>query len=138
MSAAALEVASVAALTVVERPRCPHDLNDEEAEVWSSVVDRLPADWFPEETHPLLSQYCRHTIQSRRIAELIEKATSDIDPETKQPTLSIKDYDRLLKMQERESRAIASLATKMRVSQQTTYDKSRKKGSADTRKPWQT
>jgi hypothetical protein len=39
------------------------------------------------------------------------------------------------KMAERESRIIASLATKMRISQQTTYDKRRKNGPAGPA-PW--
>lgn len=128
-SAAALAVASVSIVATMERPKCPHDLSDEESEIWWSVVNRLPADWFPDETHPLLAQYCRHVVQSRRIAELIERASGD-------PDLAISAYDRLLKMQERESRAIASLSTKMRISQQTTYDKSRKKGTTVPRKPW--
>lgn len=130
VSAAAIEIAPLA-VQAIHRPTAPHDLTDEETEVWASVVNRLPADWFPDETFPLLGQYCRHAVQARRIAEWIEKATSD-------PALAVKDYDRLLKMQERESRALASLATKMRISQQTTYDKSRKKGeSSGPRKPWE-
>jgi uncharacterized damage-inducible protein DinB len=136
-SAAAIEIAPHA-IQAMHRPQAAHDLTDEETEVWFSVVNRLPADWFPDETLPLLRQYCRHAVQARRIAEWIEKATSDLNPKTKQPTLTVKDYDRLLKMQERESRALASLATKMRISQQTTYDKSRKKGTeTGARKPWE-
>ncbi len=123
-------MAIVSPVSAIERPNCPHDLNDEESEVWFSVVNRLPADWFPRETHPLLIQYCRHSVQARRIAEWIEKASAD-------PELVVSAYDRLLKMQERESRALASLATKMRLSQQTTYDKSRKKGDVGPRKPWE-
>ena len=50
--------------------------------------------------------------------------------------LDIVSLDRLLKMQERESRAIATLATKMRLSQQSTYDKSKRKPLMG-KKPWQ-
>lgn len=128
VSAAALAIAGPAGL--IERPKVPHDLNDEEAEVWFSVVNRMPADWFGSETYPLLSQYCRHVIQSRRVAELIEQLTGG--------KFEIVDYDRLLKMQERESRAIAALAGKMRISQSTTYDKSKKKGPVISLKPWET
>jgi hypothetical protein len=129
-SAASMEFASVTALEVIERPACPHDLSDEESEVWFAIVNRLPADWFPIETHPILSQYCRHAVQARRISELIEKATGD-------PELSVTDYDRLLKMQERESRAIASLATKMRISQQATTNHRGNKKQVSPRKPWE-
>lgn len=48
----------------------------------------------------------------------------------------IEEYDRLLKMQEREGRAMSSLATRMRITQQTTYDKSKKK-PVTGKKPWE-
>lgn len=129
-SAASLTVAKVSPVETVERQRPPHDLSDEEVEVWSAVVNSEPADWFSPGNVPLLSQYCRHTIHARRIAELIERATAD-------PELAVSAYDRLLKMQDRESRAIASLATKMRISQQaTTNHRGNKKPNA-ARKPWE-
>lgn len=129
-SAASLTIAKVSPVETVERQRPPHDLSDEEVEVWSAVVNSEPADWFSPSNVPLLSQYCRHTIHARRIAELIERATSD-------PELAVSAYDRLLKMQDRESRAISSLATKMRISQQaTTNHRGNKKPNA-ARKPWE-
>lgn len=136
-SAASLSVATVARIETIERPNCPHDLNDEESEVWFTVVNRLPADWFPAETHPLLIQYCRTVVQSRRVAELIEKATSDIDPDTKEPTLSVAGYDRLLKMQARQSATVAMLATKMRISQQATTNHRGNKKQVSPKKPWE-
>lgn len=114
----------------VERLTAPAQLSKEEADVWRAVTNRMPADWFTPETVPLLTQYCRHTVRADRVAEMITLAEVD-------PDLGLKEYDRLLKMQDRETRAIAALATKMRISQQSTYDKSKRKGSAG-RKPWQT
>lgn len=137
ISAAALSIATPAPVEVVPRQRAPHDLIDEECEVWAAVVNNEPADWFSPSTVPLLAQYCRHVVQSRRIAELIEQATGHIDRKTRQPTLTVEDYDRLLKMQERESRAIASLATKMRIAQQSTTNHRGNKTPAAARKPWQ-
>lgn len=129
-SSASLAVKMMEPLQVIPRLRPPHDLNDEEVEVWSAVVENEAADWFAPSNVPLLTQYCRHVIQARRVGELIERATSD-------PALEIQDYNRLLTMQERESRAIASLATKMRVSQQATTNHRGNKQSAPTKKPWQ-
>ena len=74
------------------------------------------------ETHDMLAQYCRHVISSRHVADLIEMLTA-------QEVFAAKDYDRLLKMQEREGRAMSALATRMRLSQQSTYSKDRKKGT---------
>src|SRR5262245_1162934 len=121
-SAAELDT-MVAVIDAVERPKCPHDLGDEEAEIWFGIINRMPADWFPTEKHPSLTQYCRHAVQARKVAELIDRASSD-------PNLEIGDYVRLLRMQGHESRAIAMMATKLRISQQTRYDKSRKMGYA--------
>jgi hypothetical protein len=136
-SAAALLLPSPATIERVERVRPPHGLIDEEVEVWAAVVSAQPADWFTSATVPVLAQYCRHVVQAKRIAELIERATSHVDRKTKQPTLTVKDLDRLLKMQERESRAIASLATKMRVTQQATTNHRGNKKASVARKPWE-
>jgi hypothetical protein len=127
-----------AAVQVVERQRPPHDLSDEEVEIWAAVVATEPADWFSPSTVPLLAEYCRHVIHARRVAELIERATSDIDRKTKKPTLVLEDYDRLLKMQERESRAVAMLATKMRITQQSTTNHRGNKRPNVARRPWET
>lgn len=129
-SAAALQVAAPAAIETVARQRAPHDLSDEEVEVWAAVVNTEPADWFSPSTAPLLAQFCRHVVQARRVAELIERATSD-------KQLRVKDYDRLLKLQERESRAIATLATKMRIAQQSTTTHRGNKRPSAARKPWE-
>lgn len=128
-SSASLSVISSSGVEVVERLRPPPELNEEQAFEWMAVVNRLPADWFGRETQGLLAQYCRHVVAARRVASLIAQAEADEE-------CSIKDYDRLLKMQEREGRAISSLATKMRISQQSTYDKSKKK-PGQARKPWE-
>ena len=130
-STAAREIAHLAgSVASVQRPDAPYDLTDEQADEWRAIVNRLPADWFPREAWPLLAQHCRHVVNSRRVAQLIAAAEGA-------KSLDIEEYDRLLKMQERESRCIASLATRMRISQQATYDKSRKKGSGGVSKPWE-
>ena len=128
---------TVGPVVVVERQRPPAELTDEEVEIWAAVVDCEPSDKFSPATAPMLAQYCRHVVQAKRIAVLIERATSDIDPETKQPTLSIEDYDRLLKIQERETRAISSLATRMRISQQATTNHRGNKKPIAAKKPWE-
>lgn len=127
-SAAANEIAAIGKLETVQRPDAPYDLTDEQVDEWRAVVARLPADWFTRETHALLAQYCRHVVRARRIAQLIDQAEKS-DP------FDVKEYRDLLRSEEEQSRAIASLATRMRLTQQTTYDKSKKK-PATGRKPW--
>ena len=125
-SGAALEVATV---TAIARPDAPYDLTDEESEEWWAVVNALPADWFRRETHGLLTQYCRHVVRARRVAQLVHDAE-------KQKNIDVEAYDRLLKMQEREGRALSSLATRMRITQQATYDESKSKGKPAVKRPW--
>lgn len=126
-SAAELSVAAHV-VQVVPRPVAPSELTDEQAAEWEAIVSRMPADWFTRETHGLLVQYCRHVVQARRIAQLIER----------QDGYDIGEYDQLLKMQEREGRALSSLATRMRITQQSTWSPQKGKGStAPDRKPWE-
>lgn len=142
-SAAELAVIGPSGIETVRRPEPLEELSAEQAAEWRAVVNRLPADWFPRETHGLLAQYCRHVVSARRVAEMIAALEGELSQEVEAGQDKVaamlgatKAMDRLLKMQEREGRAISSLATKMRISQQSTYDKSKKKPVAG-RKPWE-
>jgi len=129
-SAASLTVVATAGVETVRRPEPPSELTDEQAHEWRRIVNRLPADWFPAETHGLLIQYVRHLVASRRVAQLVAALEGSDEFDTD-------EYDKLLKMQEREGRALSSLATRMRLTQQSTFDKERDKGTKGRRKPWQ-
>lgn len=119
-SSAELSVVKLEGGKVIERPLPPADLNDEQTFEWQRIVGSLPADWFPSETHNLLAQYCRHAVASRHIGQLIDNLEAG--------EFDIDDYDKLLKMQEREGRAMSSLATRMRMTQQATYHPEKSKG----------
>lgn len=128
--AVALESVNHSGIQAERRPEPPVDLTPEQAAEWLEVTERTPADWFPRSTWPLLAQYCRHVVAARKVGSLIEshEAGSDLDLDV---------YDRLLKMQEREGRALSSLATRMRISQQSTYDARKSKaGKNPVNRPW--
>jgi hypothetical protein len=113
----ASELAVVPTLSTA-RPIPPDDLTERQADEWRRIVGRLPADWFPAETWPLLAAYCRHIVQARRIADLVNSF---------QPTWAGEDgglerLNLLGKMQDREHRAMANLATKLRLTNQSRYD----------------
>lgn len=129
VSAASQEVAKVGKIEAIERPDAPYDLTDEQAGEWWAVVNRLPADWFPRETHGVLAQYCRHVVTARRVAQLVAACEAETD-------LDLGQYDQLLKMQEREGRALSSLATRLRITQQATVSAKAKKPSA-VKRPWE-
>jgi len=129
-SSVAMSLVTPQSLHAIERPLPPHDLNDEEVEVWQSIVSQEIADWFTAATQPLLAQYCRHVVHARRIAELIDHT---IHSAKEMPW--IEEYDKLLRIQERETRAMTLLATTMRLTQQSSrHDKSRKTQVLNT--PW--
>jgi len=136
-SSASLQTVSIDCKSV--RPTAPDCLTTDQAEVWQSVVKSMPADWFGAETHPLLSQYCRHVITARVVDKLIaERAAGELD---------LKLYNRLLIMRARESAALTALARTMRMTQQSRIDPKtagRRVGSMprvglphETRPPWE-
>jgi hypothetical protein len=128
-SAAALAVVT-GTVETIQRADAPYDLDDEQADEWRKIVARLPADWFPSETHAVLAQYCRHVVAARRISQLIRA-------ELENEKLDLGAYDTLLKMQERESKQIGTLATRMRITQQSTMRVETLKKPKQVAKPWE-
>lgn len=116
----------------MKRPDPPSELTPEQAEVWVSVVSTFAADYFRTEMHPILVQYCRHVVQARRVAQLIQAMES-------RDELDIDAYQKLLKMQDTESRCIASMGTKMRLTQQATVNAKVQKPTVlgAAKKPWE-
>jgi hypothetical protein len=131
VSAAALSIVPTGnVVSIVPRPEPPLELTDEQATEWRAVVSRMPADWFPRETHGLLCGYCRHVVSLRRVSQLIAAAELN-------PVLDVDLYDRLLKMQEREGRALGALATRMRITQQSTIRAEQAHKPSEMRHPWE-
>jgi hypothetical protein len=130
-SIAALTAKSQAtAILIVQRPDAPYELTDDQADVWRRVAEDLPADWFTPKNYDLLAQHTRHVINARRCASLIEQ-------EMKRKSLDLKEYDNLLRMQERETRAILATMTQMRTTHQSLYDKKIKLDGKKVSKPWE-
>lgn len=129
-SAAELAVVASDGVKAIERLRPPSDLTDEQRAEWMAVVNAHAADRFSREQVPMLVAHCRHTVAQRRIAQLIEQAE-------KAEEFDVNEYDRLLKMQERESRCLASLAVRLGFAYSTAYEKRPPKGGKTTAKPWE-
>lgn len=131
-SVAALSISNkTAVIERVQRPDAPYELTDDQAAVWHRVANDLPADWFTPKNYDLLTLHCRHVVEATRIANLIEQ-------EMKQRQIDVKMYNALLKMQERESRAIMASMTQMRTTHQSLYDKKIKLDATKRNKPWET
>jgi len=133
---------SAASLSVVVgsidgRPQAPDDLTSEQKAIWERVVANEAADVFKTAAlQQLLKEYCRHCASALKLARMIE-ATEAL---REMSSDDLEDYDRLLKMRDRETKALADKATKLRLTNQARYTPqaaatAAKKGGE--RKPWQ-
>jgi hypothetical protein len=110
-SAAELNTPRPQPLEAYCRQPLPAELAHEEAEAYLAVINSQPADWFTPAVVPLMTQYARHIVQARRIAELLERAVGRRQTQWEY-------YTALLKAQRAETAAIASVATKLRLTPQ--------------------
>jgi hypothetical protein len=123
-------------LTSNSRIVAPAQLTDAEVAVWNEVVADQPATAFSATHIPLLEMYCRHVVQGRILADEI----LNFDRSWLADDDGLKRYDRLLGMQERETRAASSLATRMRITRQALHPETASnevKRNIKTRKPWE-
>ncbi len=122
---------------IAERPKPPAELTPDQAAEWRAVVRRLPVHWFHREIWPLLCAYCRHIVNARRVAGMIEDAhETDLTDGA-----ALMRFNRLLSMQQRQTNALAGLATRMRLTNQARYTATsaatQSRGDVMGRKPWE-
>lgn len=129
-STEAVAVATFAVPAAVERPDAPYTLTDEQADIWTRIVSARPADHFTPETWGDLANYCRHEAASNRVSQLIQQYEQSGD------AFCAQDYDALLKMQERETRAMASLAVRLRIAPSASASKNKDLSVTSAQKPW--
>lgn len=120
------------------RPDAPDDLTDDQKQIWGDTVASEGADFFNTAAlRELLKDYCRHKITARELSKQIEQFPSEtlLDPDV------AKAFDRLAKMRDRETKAAADLATKLRLTNQSRYTPkaaaTASKGASTSRKPWE-
>lgn len=126
-----LEGMSVSPIEITERPSPPLDFDNLEASIWASIVNSMPADWFNVGSIPLLTQYVRHTVASQNLAQLIADVTSNSEE------INVKTYITLLRAQKEESGILSSLATKLRISNQSLINKRGNHKEIGKSKPWE-
>lgn len=131
---------SAAALAVVVgaidgRPSAPSDLTKAQKEIWERTVANEAVDVFRTAAlQQLLKEYCRHCDTAGRLAKQIEVAMAEGGE------VELDDLDRLLKMRDRETKALADKATKLRLTNQSRYTPQAAATAAkktSDRKPWQ-
>lgn len=129
-------LAAVATLPVKRdlRPEPPEHLTPAQADLWRTITEAKSADWFAVEALPLLEAYVRAIEQHRRISDAVDAFSGDLsDPDM------IKALNKLHAMQERQANLIQSLATKMRLTQQSRWQPSTAavKSEAKGSRPWE-
>ncbi len=119
------------------RPSPPDELTGQERQIWKAVVSTKPADWWRPDSFPLLTAYCQHIEQSRRLARLINK----FQDEWIKPDGGLERLDKLLKAKDREDRALVNLARSMRLTQQAQMQPisagRRSNATPSVRPPWE-
>lgn len=112
---------STASLSVVRaspdaRIAPPAGLDHDEIALWREVVNTKPADWFADDSAPLLKEYVRAAVMCDRLDMQIKAAIAGDDPA--ETAALVKGY---LDMRDKESKRTLSIATKLRLTQQSRY-----------------
>jgi hypothetical protein len=134
ISAAHIAAQSVVPFTTLgqhQRPEPPDGMLDEEAKVWRTVVGSMSPDWFKPESFDILIQYCTSVVNCHKIAAIKHKHVAKGLNTPKQ----LAAYRLILRDEMQQTRQMMTLATKMRITQQSTYDKGKRKGHSMT-KAW--
>ena len=121
-SSAALQIANNLD-RAIDRPRPPDELTSEQKAIWVFIVNRLPADWFPPETHGTLIQLCRHRARSRKLAQLIDAMEGAANGED----FYVHEYRDLLRTEAENTRIINSCETKLKLTPKSDYAKKKPK-----------
>lgn len=134
VSAAALSV--VAGTDIDGRPNAPADLTEFQAEVWNRTVANEAADVFKTAAlQQLLKEYCRHVETADRLSRQVDRYTADGS------NYELSEIDTLLRMRDRETKALADKATKLRLTNQSRYTPgaagTANKNQGGKLKPWQ-
>jgi hypothetical protein len=125
----------------MERPEPPTELRADEKAEWETIVNRMPTDWFPAETFPVLANLCRHICFARNLATRINRIHEiSADPKAliaklleETPGLDGKSLadalegwldreERFLRMHLEQTRQIKMLSGSLRLTLQTRID----------------
>ena len=98
------------------QPEPVEELSADERAEWAKYTARMPADWFPPETWPMLAQLCRHICQARWVGQCLQEVRAGLLDPTDDDTLE--RVSRLQAMHDREGRAMTALMVRLRLTSQ--------------------
>ncbi len=130
-SSASLTVLPVSSLARISPPS---GLTDGEYSLFCAVVNSKPADWFGEDSAPLLVEYVRAQGMCDRLDLRLKAILEDGETDVK----VVKDS---MQLRDMESKRLLQLATKLRLTQQSRYTPmaaaTAQKHATGGTKPWQ-
>jgi hypothetical protein len=88
-------------------PEPPECLSVSEAKIFSETAAAMPAGWFRADSMPLLIEFARAVDACNKLAAMRDA-----------PGMSVRDLSVLLGTHEKQARLVVTLATKMRLTQQ--------------------
>src|SRR5262245_19491546 len=136
-------IKSLASLSIVageikppQRLPVPTDLTPEAAKIYKRMVDELPHDWFGGHDVSMLSAFANHLANADRLIKLANAV------EIEESREAFQHWKELLQMHDKETRAAANIAMRMRLTAQSLLD-NRVAGTKNEKlvetavKPWQ-
>jgi hypothetical protein len=127
-SGAELAVVPTGPFPLIERPEPPVGMSEFQQNEWRRVVSGMPADWFRPETLASLAEYCSHMETAEYLERRLRQAQAEM--------VDTKELKAIVSMRKETSAIINALMRSMRLTQQATFDKERKKDKLG-KKPWQ-
>lgn len=92
--------------------QAPAHLTDQQKEIWRQTTESRPADYFGEDSLPLLAEYCRAAAMCDALAYQVEAAMAGGDAQELKTVLQLRDM---------EARRLTSIGTKLRITNQSRY-----------------
>lgn len=134
-SAASLSVA-VIDQELSKLPEPPAYLSPEQDDIWRVVISSRGGDLVAPEAFPVLVEYCRAVTSANQVASQLDA----FSPAWASDDEGLKRWDKLLAMQDRLAKTIASLGAKLRLTPSSRVQAISAGRNADKgakRKPWE-
>lgn len=136
-SAASMAVAVVDDKALDRIPEPPSYLTPEQDDLWRLVMASRGGDLIAPESFPVLVEYCRAVTAANHIASQLDA----FDPSWAGDDEGLKRWDKLLAMQDRIAKNVASLGAKLRLtpsSRVQAISAGRNANKGAKKKPWET
>jgi hypothetical protein len=125
------------ALAPGEYPAAPAGLSASQAQKWDAIVHTKPSDWFSEDSFPVLIAY----IRAIEVHEKFSTQVEGFDEKKLKSKSGLSRFVALSAAQEKQARLLATLAAKMRLTQQSRYTPKSSATAANKvgsgKKPWE-